>query len=158
MMFIFYCKKTRSRSSHILYIEPLRIKGKNKWWSCLCGLQWVFECTLWLCFFVFFMLFMIFSNTAHFQCFSDLMGNWDTVGQLFSSGAIIATTGGKQHCRDFYGKSLWGWSADFIFWSPALCPGSSVWAQTTVAQLLTVSVANNSNYRQAVKPHEQCPH
>lgn len=79
-------------------------------------------------------------------------------GPLFPRGAIIAATGERQHCLDFYGKPLRGWSSDFIFWSPALCQGRGVGAQGTAAQLLAVSVANNSNYRQAVKPHEQCPH
>lgn len=77
---------------------------------------------------------------------------------VISSWCLIAATGERQHCLDFYGKPLRGWSSDFIFWSPALCQGRGVGAQGTAAQLLAVSVANNSNYRQAVKPHEQCPH
>lgn len=79
-------------------------------------------------------------------------------GPLFPRGAIIAAAGERQHCLDFYGKPLRAWSSDFIFWSPALCQGRGVGAQGTAAQLLAVSIANNSNYRQAVKPHEQCPH
>lgn len=63
----------------------------------------------------------------------------------------------RQHCLEFNGKSYHGWSADFIFWPPALCQGCGVGARRTAAQLLSVNVANNSNYRQAVRPHERCP-
>lgn len=156
-------KDANDKSSHVLHNGPLRTRRKCQWYFFLCGSENATE------FSDFF--FPLLKNLCLVQldqcCFATLhnfsvVRRWLDIEMRLASFFLMVPLLPPQARRRTVLSSMENRSMvdqQISYLDLQHCATAvDVGARQTAAQLLSVSIANNSNYRQAVRPHERCLH